>query len=120
MHPRLFMSDTKTASMLQTKTSDSLKIMCRDQDIGAAKSKAYDGRWWEWQANRAIAGILLPRKLVTLTVSPFLDSKKFTPILVEQHRIEAEKLVADTFDVNPAVARIRLEEMYPRDEQLTF
>ena len=37
------------------------------------------------------------------------------------NRDAAISFLADTFDVNPAVARIRLQEMYPeRNPQMTF
>lgn len=120
LHPQLFMRDSDTGNLLGNAAAEKPRIMCRARDIGAARSKAYDGRWWEWQANRAIAGILLPKKLVAAAVASSLDKSALMPNLDESNRSQAERLVAQTFDVNPVVARIRLEEMFPIGAQITF
>jgi hypothetical protein len=39
------------------------------------------------------------------------------PVLPSARRREAVALVADVFDVNPVVARIRLGELYPEHEE---
>jgi hypothetical protein len=120
LHSRLFMADTSTGSIFGKTQPQQPKIMCRPTDIRAAGSnaKAYDGKWWEWQANRAIAGLLLPKKLVHTCVSDLLISKGITPELPATKKAEAENLLADTFDVNPVVARIRLQEMFPVSAQI--
>ena len=120
LHSGLFMADTSTGKVFGNGTRESQGFMCRHSDIGVAKAKAYDGRWWEWQANRAIAGLLLPKKLVARCVTEFLQKGTIAPTLRENCRGEAESLTSTTFDVNPAVARIRLEEMYPNGEQMFF
>lgn len=120
LHPRLFMSDTTTVSMFEQSASTQSRILCRSSDIGPAKAKLYDGKWWEWQANRAIAGLLLPKKLVAACVAPLTDQNTITQNLPAKKRAEAEMLVSGTFDVNPIVARIRLDEMFPSDAQMTL
>ena len=115
------MEDVGTGSLFATKPADAPRFLCRMQDIGAAKAKApYDGRWWEWQANRAIGGLLLPKKLMMVALSGMLDAKGMSATLPEPRHAEAVKLAAETFDVNPAVARIRVEEMFPPTAQLEF
>jgi hypothetical protein len=93
------------------------RILCRDTDVreGVGGKRPYDGRWWEWQANRAIGGLLLPSELVRLAVKDYLDGSAVTGLqaLVELKRAAAVAHVASIFEVNPAVARIRLEEIYP-------
>ena len=92
------------------------RILCRPDDINpGATQKRYDGRWWEWQANRAIGGFLLPKPLVRDAVRSLLRESVVTrsPTLANANRPEAEKILAQTFDVNPVVARIRLSEMFP-------
>jgi hypothetical protein len=94
------------------------RILCRDGDITAVgKKRGYDGRWWEWQANRAIGGLLLPSGLVRQAVAQFLERSPVTksPSLPAKMRTLAEKEVAGIFEVNPVVARIRLQEMFPED-----
>ncbi|SRR5581483_2883372 len=92
------------------------RILCRESDVRpVSKNRGYDGRWWEWQANRAIGGFLLPRFLVQQATSQFTEVSSVTrsPSLPNVRRVEAERELATIFDVNPVVARIRLEELFP-------
>jgi hypothetical protein len=121
LHPRLFMSDGATGSLFGDERDDSPRILCRDRDVGAVGAKpVYNGRWWEWQANRAIAGLLLPQKLVTESIADLLNHERVIALLPESRRRDAERLTADVFDVNPAVTRIRLAEMFPSTAQMTL
>jgi hypothetical protein len=102
------------------------KILCREDGVTGireSRTNKYDGRWWEFQANQAMGAALLPRKLVEVTLDPLvvvssLGKRVLPPNLHET----AALLLADTFDVNPAAARIRLEALYPqmRSGQLTL
>lgn len=119
MHPILFM-DAEDQLDLGSGESSGLdfkgrRILCRSGDIDAGCRKAYDGRWWEYQANRAIGGFLLPKRLVSMAVAPFTRTVGALGCcgLDPSARREAEKHIAVTFDVNPIVARIRLAEMFP-------
>lgn len=92
------------------------RVLCRDVSNQAAPKKpGYDGRWWEYQANRAIGPLLMPRSLVTSALEPLLEAAGSLGIhsLPESRRAEAVKLLADIFNVNPAVAQIRLEDVFP-------
>lgn len=89
------------------------KILCRNP--APQGSLGYDRRWWEFQANQAIGALLLPRALAVQAVRPFL-----TPAgTLGQQRLEpmqrgqAAQHLAEVFDVNPAVARIRLDDLFP-------
>ena len=116
LHPQLFMEDTRTGELFgRPKPKENIpgRFLCRKSDIGAASGTAYDGRWWEWQANRAIGGLLLPRKLVSTVAAELTSDGKFGPILEEAKRPILERKVAEIFNVNPAVARIRIAEMLP-------
>ena len=113
LHSRLFMAG-QTADLLgpQSKAQQHPRnFLCRNADISPVAStiSKYDGKWWEWQANRAIGGLLLPRPLVEKLVEKFTGQTQ----LKEAQRSTAEKEVAKTFEVNPVVARIRLQEMFP-------
>jgi len=120
LHPRLFMKDQATGDLfgsLKTHKAAPPNFLCRNSDIGAVGSALkYDGRWWEWQANRAIGGLLLPKKLVTRVAAKFTTQGDFGPILIETKRSTLEKEIAQIFNVNPAVARIRIAEMYSADD----
>jgi hypothetical protein len=100
------------------------RILCRDGDIGpVGQKRTYDGRWWEWQANRAIGEFLLPANLVREASAPFV---KFAPVtrsesLLATRRVEAERELAKIFHVNPVVVRIRLHELFPENSsQIEF
>lgn len=101
------------------------KILCRNESMPAMNSgKKYDGRWWEFQANQAIGALLLPRALTVKALEPLLDASGIlgaSQELPAGRREEAVILLSKVFDVNPIVARIRLEELYPSGgEQLTL
>jgi hypothetical protein len=101
---------------------DAPKILCRDGGVtgteAAAKKPPY--RWWEFQANLAMGALLLPKALVEKAVAPMLVAEGAFgfQVLPNASRGEAVRLLADVFNVNPIVARIRLEGIYPLDGQL--
>jgi hypothetical protein len=97
--------------------------LCRDNDIRPGEGRrSYDGRWWEWQANRAIGGFLLPKELVRQVVERLIDRSTMvkSPALSPAARQKAEKDVAEIFDVNPVVARIRIHEFFPERHEAQF
>ena len=96
------------------------RIMCRKEDL--TTGPGYDGKWWEWQANQAIGGLLLPRRLVEACVVPLTDASASLgpPALPTAERDRAARQVAATFDVNLAVARIRIGSVFPPGEQLSL
>lgn len=104
------------------------KILCRSdiagEEAATAHARRYDGRWWELQANRAIGALLLPRSLVRLAVQDIAPSRGFldTQTLPTEMRAAAVQILAQTFNVNPAVAWIRVDQLFPSSNtgQLTF
>ena len=90
------------------------RILCRSEDILVDTQRSYRGRWWEFQANQAIGSLLLPRSLM----DAFLDQSEIeidsseTRILTPTRRESLAKKAAVTFDVNPIVARIRLDSLF--------
>jgi len=123
MHPSLFMETETQMSLAFGGVHENLdfkskRILCRTGDIAVTTSK-YGGRWWEYQANRAIGGLLLPKKLVQKTIEPLLSATGSLGLktLLPERRGEAERTIAEAFDVNPVVARIRLSEMYPVSQE---
>jgi hypothetical protein len=118
-HAHLFAA-TQSSAGLFTEDGESPvapKILCRDEP-----SPSYDGNWWEYQANAAIGPLLLPQELVIQTVQPFLECRGLLgfPTLAERARRPAELAIAETFNVNPIVSRIRLSQMFPPDVQPTL
>lgn len=94
------------------------EILCRDVQ-GTSGDSHYDGRWWEFQANRAIGGLLMPRGLVVKAAAQFVERGVGfgLPVLREDQRKRAALELAEIFDVNPIVARIRLEAIFPLGEK---
>ena len=97
------------------------RILCREGDLGA-NGTSYHGKWWEWQANQAIGPLLLPRELVELSLEPLTEQRGLLGIRVlpDDRREPAARRLAETFEVNPAVARIRLSGLFPPDAQGTL
>jgi hypothetical protein len=131
MHPSLFMTSLGQGRLgfVQTNKENldfkERRILCRDNDVkeGVARQRGYDGRWWEWQANRAIGGLLLPQYLVKKSVDELVERSSVTGVaeLSPIKRGEAVRRVAEVFNVNPTVAKIRLGEIFPDiGGQLTF
>ena len=90
------------------------KVLCRDEFKAASPNGSirYDGRWWEYQANMAMSALLLPRPLVEIVVESFMIKTGFLRRLDEKYREEAVQKLAGVFEVNPVVARIRVNDMY--------
>lgn len=124
MHPILFMQNPDQMNLEYRENLDfgRRRIMCRSEDLAGRGGKRYDGRWWEYQANRAIGGLLLPKPLVREAIVHLLKAVGLlgTETLAEPSRKEAESIVTERFDVNPVVARIRLAEMFPETEQMVL
>ena len=92
--------------------------MCRDVPDAPPVARGYDGRWWEFQANKAIGGLLMPRRLVetALVAEKFcIEAGNLGQLaLPPEKREAAARALADIFDVNPAVARLRLDDVFPK------
>lgn len=114
MHAYLFAFDGAGLSLFgKDKDITGSQVLCRDTDYG--HRGRYDGRWWELQANRAIGGFLLPRPLLGSVLQQFFtdsgDGGKLT--IAEEDRERAAQALAEIFNVNPAVARLRLTTLFP-------
>jgi hypothetical protein len=116
LHAHLFASGLKPTSLFGD-GDNKPEILCRDIPHGHAhkEKRGYDGRWWEFQANKAIGGLLMPRRLVEIATEKFtvetglLGTRRLAP----DKRESAAWSLADVFDVNPIVARFRLDELFP-------
>jgi hypothetical protein len=113
-HGRLFANDPDVTPR---------RVLCRDGNSPARPQRRYDGRWWELQANRAIGGLLLPKETFLEFIVPFLEMQGTfgVGVLPETRRNEIVHAAADVFDVNPVVARIRIDSFFPpAGSQLTL
>lgn len=117
LHAQLFMEGSSAQLALDSGLSlvRHDRILCRGGEIGTGSGRRlYDGKWWEFQANRAIGGLLLPQRLVAQVVEIEVrgEANGLPLSLATGEREKLAKLIAQTFDVNPVVARIRLSEMW--------
>jgi hypothetical protein len=115
LHAHLFALDDIPLHLFDKDSHSGDQILCRDVHGDEKKAHRYDGRWWEVQANRAMSGLLCPRPLVLEAMKPFLAPAGLlgVEVLPENCREEAVRSLAEIFDVNAAVTRIRIAEMYP-------
>lgn len=122
LHGRLFAEEIEEHPLFEDHVDRKRRrILCRKADL-EYRSGGYHGKWWEWQANQAIGGLLLPSALVLDCLAPLLESVGAMQVSTLPTPIpeEAVQLVATTFEVNPVVARIRLSELFVGDEQPTL
>ncbi|MGH9631359.1 MAG: ImmA/IrrE family metallo-endopeptidase [Bryobacteraceae bacterium] len=116
LHSHLFALGEELLHLFDADSHSDHQILCRDIH-GEERRRAYDGRWWEFQANRAMGGLLCPRPLVQDALKPYLvpSGSLGAVTLYEAHREIAARTLAEVFDVNPIVARIRINELYPAE-----
>lgn len=91
-------------------------VLCRGIPEGSSSSK-YSGQWWEYQANMAIGSLLMPRILVAKALQKFMEpsGKLGLQSLQPEKRRESVAVLSEIFDVNPVVAKIRVDELYPEN-----
>ena len=89
-------------------------VLCRDIS-GSQRSSKYSGQWWEFQANMAIGSLLMPRALVTKAIDKYMapSGQLGLQVIDDRYRRVAINDLAEIFDVNPVVASIRIDEMFP-------
>jgi hypothetical protein len=124
MHAHLFCLGTKPKSLFGD-SDETPEILCRDIPWKDAPIKrGYDGRWWEFQANKAIGGLLMPRHLVEEVVEKFTTKigSFGQRTLAPEKRESAIRALVDIFDVNRIAAQIRVADVFPpkNEAQLSF
>jgi hypothetical protein len=92
------------------------KVLCRARAV-TSTSRQYTGEWWEFQANRVMGALLMPRDLVIVALKKYLvlNGSLGTVSVNRFSSEEAALVLADIFNVNPAVSRIRLKILFPTD-----
>jgi hypothetical protein len=128
LHMHLFALGQQTKSMFGDSLDESgSKILCRNDAIEGAqtgKRTGYDGKWWEYQANLAMGALLVPRALAMKAMEPFLVEEGLMRMktLDQTRREEAITSLAEIFEVNPVVVRIRIDQIFSgaKTNQLTF
>ena len=125
LHARLFALDRFPDLLFQDGLDVTpTRILCRDDLDPGEQRRAYDGRWWEYQANRMIGALLIPRTLVHAALESLQvpTGHLGLPTLPTERRRDAAQRLSDIFDVNLAVAAIRVQRLFGSAEasQLTL
>jgi len=112
LHAHLFALSGQS-SLFPEGQGASPRVLCRDE-IPSKDGKKYAG-WWEYQANKAIGGLLVPNRLARMALDQFLEPAGLLGLraLPQERRAEAISTLAELFDVNPAVATIRIDSLFP-------
>lgn len=113
LHAYLFAVEMPASTLFGADNCTGSQILCREV-IGDQAPSRPKPSWSEYQANRAIGGFLLPRKHVITALEPYLISSGALggAILDPARRGEAERTLSAVFDVNPIVARIRIDDVF--------
>jgi hypothetical protein len=123
LHAHLFVLGLENGSLFPEDADvDPNRILCRDANSpDNSGRRGYDGRWWEVQANMAMAALLLPLGLVQECISPLLTGGALgRGTLAAHRRQQAISRLSEAFGVNPVMARYRLEALFPDNGQLTL
>lgn len=127
LHTHLFAFGVRPDSLFSGELDPNApKILCRDdvQTGGDDAGKKPPYKWWEYQANQAMGTLLLPQSLVENALETLLEIQGLlgARVLPTAKRESAMRLIAEAFDVNPIVAKYRLEALYPpsAEQQLTL
>lgn len=118
LHAHLFALEQLSGKLFDAGSCRDRQILCRDIPISDTDAKRPKSSWSEFQANAAIGGLLLPRSLVARALEPYmvphggLGGRDIDPSRWDA----AVRFLADTFDVNPVVARIRLDTLYGHEK----
>jgi len=121
LHTHLFLLESERRPLFGDYSDPSKpKVLCRDET--AVGSATYGRQWWEVQANKAMGALLLPKELVQMALKPYLTKAGLlgTEVLTSTNRVAAVRDLANLFDVNPVVVRIRLVKMYPETGQMSL
>ena len=126
LHAQLFVLGSRLDSLFgDGLAEDAPKILCRPDGLPSELRESRPSyRWWEFQANMAMGALLLPKVLVLKALEAHLEPQGMLglPVLPADRRDCVIREMADVFDVNPVVARIRLQGLYPESSknQLTL
>ena len=114
LHTHLFVLSETLPLFADNTNPNAPKVLCRDLGSDAGVTRSYNGEWWEFQANLAMGHLLMPTPLTKKAVKPYLKpAGNLGAILLPEHDLDnASRALAEVFDVNPVVARIRLEKLY--------
>lgn len=113
LHAFLFGLSAPNAKLFGAENCAGHQVLCREIAHNEPAPRHKKSAWSEFQANRAIGGLLLPTRLVSKALEPFMVSAgSFGGATLDpSRRIAAQQRLSEVFDVNGIVAKIRIDEM---------
>jgi hypothetical protein len=111
-HGHLHLIDSATLPLFGEAEPPPPRVLCRGESMGNFKPGKHE--WWEYQANRGMASLLLPRRLVTTAMEEGLAARGFRSIDEALRASAAEPLVRDlmqTFDASMQLVTYRMQEL---------
>jgi hypothetical protein len=114
-HGHLHLVDGLTLPLFGMMEPPTPKVLCRREAVGSFSNGRYDGQWWEFQANRGMASLLLPKREVSKFVQDALTARKRPTFQEAFAAREAESIVRELmqlFDVSMQAAIYRLQELH--------
>jgi len=123
LHAHLFMFEHQPSLFGHDPDVLGPKILCREEAVQSAwayRQTRYNGKWWEHQANLTIGPLLLPRSLVGIVLNPLLIQRGDigSKVLAPERREEARRMLVEVFEVNPIVAKIRIDGLLPTGQAM--
>ena len=120
LHAHLFLLDSFPQDLFGDSTDvDPVRVLCRDTPATHHSQGRPSARWWEYQANRMIGTLLLPKSLVLVSLEDLMEpvGRLRTLALSLSVHHEAKLRLSEVFDVNPAVSEIRIGELFPHEDE---
>lgn len=114
-HGHLHLVDSVTLPLFGAAEPPPPRVLCRKESAG---------EWWEYQANRGMASLLLPKRPVNEFVRVLLSKNGWSSIQDALGARATERIVRDLmneFDVSMQLATYRLRELgiFPKDADQT-
>lgn len=111
-HRDLFIRDVATLSLFDQPEEQvrNSTILCREEVIG---NRHYNGEWWEYQANRCMAALLLPKDMLKVKVAAVLEENRLPDLETAIRNGTAVSVIrglADVFDVSVEATIYRLKD----------
>jgi hypothetical protein len=111
-HRQLFVRDCETLPLFgQESRQEQPSIMCRNEVVDEPR---YRGEWWEFQANRCMAALLMPTRLLEAEVATQLRGMRLPSITEALRKGSCESIVRAlmrVFDVSFQGTYYRLAQL---------
>lgn len=115
LHAYLFALGKQMRSIFGEEHDNTPRVLCRNIYGAEKASREYNGQWWEYQANMMMGSLLLPKALIYKAITPYLKTQGLLGgmVLDSAKKELAVKSLANIFNVNPMVVKIRLDQLFP-------